>query len=721
MADRPYPVIVDRQSDSQRCLIMLKTLRVSDLQEILRSFGQPKSGKKQDLIGRCERMMNQVNPSTLIGKIEDLQSRRHRDRCAWREPYSTGNSRSPILRSPSSFTSTGIHPFKESPFHEHVTLLHNLVPLGSKRAGVQCETCVRFMLTPTDEEKLASSEYEIHLRFCPYDSYKEKKVNDEYPRQLYVRVNEVPVSIADYHPSMSNKAGYRFHSLPINISKDVHTDSTMPIEQSVCVYWSAINPHKHSHYMLVHMVRKVGTKDLLDRLKEKEVMPPQRARDFVRKVMSVSDGDIATTSIRVSLVCPLSKVRMEMPVRGATCNHMQCFDGQVYLQMNERRATWTCVVCNESASYDSLIIDGLLLEILQTTNCCEIEFESSGNWTPVNRGKCTDEDMQGLAATTRNESTSSSQDDTVIDLTASDDEDTPTAPPTAPTPNNSNQLMGDLDFLDEFLTEHQSVADYPYSPPSVARIHSPSSLNLNQTSSFASSSPDSCNFTTQSSIQSCGVLSSQDEPGPVLTPGSITSGVDVNSSTESTPTGFPRNWPSGLSSHFNSPFAPPSELISISNEVGQDSERDFGSSMLCGGIDSISNRQSPIPGFSSIPNSQNPISNIFSTNPMSSGFGPFPGGQGPILSGFGSISNSQSSIPSGIQPVSIGNGFDPVSGLFPQGISLQHPTSHPHSFFPSVNLSTSGPVFHNSPVMLLPSTSPYHSFQSEHPSGVYDS
>ena len=77
----------------------------------------------------------------------------------------------------------------------HSWLVSNLF-LGSKRAGVQCETCVRFMLTPTDEEKLASSEYEIHLRFCPYDSYKEKKVNDEYPRQLYVRVNEVPVSIA---------------------------------------------------------------------------------------------------------------------------------------------------------------------------------------------------------------------------------------------------------------------------------------------------------------------------------------------------------------------------------------------------------------------------------------------------------------------------------------------------------------------------------------------
>ena len=63
---------------------------------------------------------------------------------------------------------------------------------------MQCDMCVRVVLEPDHAAKLAAKDYEVHLRFCPYDPYKEKLVNDEYPRELYVRVNQksttIPVS-----------------------------------------------------------------------------------------------------------------------------------------------------------------------------------------------------------------------------------------------------------------------------------------------------------------------------------------------------------------------------------------------------------------------------------------------------------------------------------------------------------------------------------------------
>lgn len=76
------------------------------------------------------------------------------------------------------------------------------------------------------------------------------------------------------------------------------------------------------------------------------------------KLNEDADSEIATTSLRVSLMCPLGKMKMVTPCRAITCQHLQCFDASLFLQMNERKPTWNCPVCDKPASYDSLVIDG---------------------------------------------------------------------------------------------------------------------------------------------------------------------------------------------------------------------------------------------------------------------------------------------------------------------------------------------------------------------------
>jgi hypothetical protein len=55
------------------------------------------------------------------------------------------------------------------------------------------------------------------------------------------------------------------------------------------------------------------------------------------KLNEDADSEIATTMLRVSLICPLGKMRMSTPCRASTCMHLQCFDASLYLQMNERK------------------------------------------------------------------------------------------------------------------------------------------------------------------------------------------------------------------------------------------------------------------------------------------------------------------------------------------------------------------------------------------------
>ena len=52
------------------------------------------------------------------------------------------------------------------------------------------------------------------------------------------------------------------------------------------------------------------------------------------------------------------KMRMTIPCRPSTCDHLQCFDATLYIQMNEKKPTWVCPVCDKKAPYEHLIIDG---------------------------------------------------------------------------------------------------------------------------------------------------------------------------------------------------------------------------------------------------------------------------------------------------------------------------------------------------------------------------
>lgn len=79
-----------------------------------------------------------------------------------------------------------------------------------------------------------------------------------------------------------------------------------------------------------------------------------------------------TSPLHVGLVCScalftltlcvhpvqLGKMRLMIPCRAMTCSHLQCFDATLYIQMNEKKPTWVCPVCDKKAPYEHLIIDG---------------------------------------------------------------------------------------------------------------------------------------------------------------------------------------------------------------------------------------------------------------------------------------------------------------------------------------------------------------------------
>ena len=80
-------------------------------------------------------------------------------------------------------------------------------------------------------------------------------------------------------------------------------------------------------------------------------------------------------------------MRMRLPCRSSQCDHLQCFDAANYLMMNEKKDKWQCPVCNQTAPFDTLMLDGYFTEILESRRLPddehEIVLQADASWDPL--------------------------------------------------------------------------------------------------------------------------------------------------------------------------------------------------------------------------------------------------------------------------------------------------------------------------------------------------
>ena len=76
-----------------------------------------------------------------------------------------------------------------------------------------------------------------------------------------------------------------------------------------------------------------------------------------------------------------------MPCRSSKCDHLQCFDANFYLMMNEKKDKWMCPVCNNPAPFDTLMLDGFFSEMITSRRLPDDEHEivlhNDASWDPL--------------------------------------------------------------------------------------------------------------------------------------------------------------------------------------------------------------------------------------------------------------------------------------------------------------------------------------------------
>ncbi|KAI1502273.1 PINIT domain-containing protein [Biscogniauxia marginata] len=132
-------------------------------------------------------------------------------------------------------------------------------------------------------------------------------------------------------------------------------------------------------YLAIYLCQMVSVNTLVEKIKGKKIPKASVIRELTKKA---NDPDIVTTSTKLSLKCPLSYTRLRVPCRSITCNHIQCFDANSYLQLQEQAPQWNCPICNNSAPFDELAVDEYVKDVLENTSDSleHITIEPDGRW-----------------------------------------------------------------------------------------------------------------------------------------------------------------------------------------------------------------------------------------------------------------------------------------------------------------------------------------------------
>ncbi|WAQ98428.1 PIAS2-like protein [Mya arenaria] len=173
-----------------------------------------------------------------------------------------------------------------------------------------------------------------------------------------------------------------------NVRKSMFLTFKVPLWSDVTQKWPGVKMEDVKQGCLtVWLVRKQTIEEMIEDIKVSQVSHPEHTHDMVRKHFEGGDPDIATTSLKALLTCPIGKTRLTVPCRGRTCVHVQCLDATTMLSMNAKKQRWRCPLCSSETAYKDIIIDGLFMDILEEVNKLveEVEFLADGMWTSKKR------------------------------------------------------------------------------------------------------------------------------------------------------------------------------------------------------------------------------------------------------------------------------------------------------------------------------------------------
>ena len=116
---------------------------------------------------------------------------------------------------------------------------------------------------------------------------------------------------------------------------------------------------------------------------KKEVEKRNSDRVEQDNILNHSNDNIQVGSEVISLLDEICKTRIVTPAKGDHCDHLQCFDLEIYLKYAMKHNDWYCPICEKPLPIFWLYVDKKMLQILNSIKEDKVKFLSDGTWESV--------------------------------------------------------------------------------------------------------------------------------------------------------------------------------------------------------------------------------------------------------------------------------------------------------------------------------------------------
>ncbi|KAJ9134469.1 Miz sp-ring zinc finger [Pleurostoma richardsiae] len=288
--------------------------------------------------------------------------------------------------------------FKSSPFYE---IKYRVGDVKLLEVMTQHRNSVSIQIRAQDHPILSQCLTDPSMRVLAFCAAGNTGFQDiAFPHQAELKVNsgEVKANLR----GLKNKPG---STRPVDITDQLRLRQSNYLNNVELVY--ALTQKRF--YFTVYLCRTTPIEILASRVKNGKKIP--KASVILEMTKKAKDSEIEMSSQVLSLKCPLSYMRLDVPCRSTNCSHIQCFDVTSYLQLQEQGPQWLCPVCNRAAPFDQLAVDEYVKDILERTpkSVEQVTIEPNGEWKIQH-----DEEDQRPAPTTHNASFVDDDDDDLI-------------------------------------------------------------------------------------------------------------------------------------------------------------------------------------------------------------------------------------------------------------------------------------------------------------------
>ncbi|XP_050426954.1 E3 SUMO-protein ligase PIAS1-like [Adelges cooleyi] len=405
---------------------MLKGLPILELQTLLELFGQSRFGEQSALLERALELLRNrpvgFNYQAYLMKIQELfqciqnqnnpfisdadSYHRHNMMHTYQENMI---SMSRLTSSPRLFYPTEPYTpiisyddhsidlpvqFKKLPFYDYIeevlqpttlcgreqcTLKNS--PKGMREITIRMPLACRYVNQVAMNRIVSNGEteypYQIQTRICELAPGSE--LSDYLPTSLFIRINGKVLPLPPLCPNSRPGPEARRLPYPLNFTPLLKLNPNL--ENIARLNWI---PDGKTYILGINLVEKLSPDVLLKRLSEKGARSTEETKNDIIQKLAEIDPELSTTSYRVSIVCPLSQMRMKIPAKSIKCDHLQCFDASTFILMNEKKPKWICPTCNNTCLFDDIRIQSYFLEIVTSPSlpdtCKEIEIIADGTW-----------------------------------------------------------------------------------------------------------------------------------------------------------------------------------------------------------------------------------------------------------------------------------------------------------------------------------------------------